>query len=279
MVIEPQYQIANKFSEGLAVVVKDEIKTESHVDDQPSQSIVVVSRVVQRKQIIVAGSHENLPTSEATESEMKTLLLINKSGQTVLTRTTAQVQFNINEEAKFSEGLIEAYDCVTRKIGFMDKTGNFVIQPKYRHAAPFSERLARVSVLEDNEEKLGFIDHEGRFVIPPRFNTDADFARNSTDFSETLASLSEGLRPHVTQTENSVYINTKGEIVLFTDFSYSGPFHDGVAVAYDPKSNKWGYIDKSGTAIISPRFDRARDFSDGLAAVSIIDSSKAPSAR
>ena len=269
MVIEPQYEIANEFSEGLAVVVKDKIRTVSTVNRQPSQSTVVVSHLVQRRRIIVGGSSAELSASETAESATKALLLINKSGQTVLTFTREDVQFDIHEGARFSEGLINAYDRGTGKVGFMDKTGNFVIQPIYRQAAAFSEGLARVAVLEGNEEKLGFIDHKGRFVIPPRFNTDADFSRNSTDFSETLASLSEGLRSNVVGTDKSVYINTRGEIVLVTDFSYSGPFRDGAAVAYDAKLKKWGYIDKSGMAIISPRFDRARDFHEGLAAVTV----------
>jgi hypothetical protein len=269
MVIEPQYDIANEFSEGLAVVVKDTIRAVSTVDRQPSQSTVVVSHVVHRKRIIVGGSPAELSASETVESATKALLVIDKSGQTVLTFTTENVQFDIHEGARFSEGLINAHDRATGKVGFIDKSGNFVIRPIYRQAAAFSEGLARVAVLDGNEEKLGFIDHQGRFVIPPRFNTDSDFSRNSTDFSETLASLNEGLRSKVIGTDKSVYINTRGEIVLVTDFSYSGPFRNGAAVAYDAKLEKWGYIDKSGTTIIPPRFDRARDFHEGLAAVAV----------
>jgi hypothetical protein len=57
------------------------------------------------------------------------------------------------------------------------------------------------------EEKLGFIDHSGQFVIPPIFNTDVDFGRNSTDFSEDWASVSENLRPTITEMEKFVYID------------------------------------------------------------------------
>ena len=32
---------------------------------------------------------------------------------------------------------------------------------------------------------------------------------------------------------------------------------------------KWGYIDKAGTMVIEPQFDRAGSFSEGLAAVKI----------
>jgi hypothetical protein len=62
-----------------------------------------------------------------------------------------------------------------------------------------SERLARATITGGGEEKLGFIDHNGQFVIPSAFNTDTDFRRNSADFSEGLGSLTENLRPTVTE--------------------------------------------------------------------------------
>jgi len=37
----------------------------------------------------------------------------------------------------------------------------------------------------------------------------------------------------------------------------------------DDKTGKWGYIDKSGGWVISPQFDAAEQFSEGLAAVQI----------
>ena len=59
----------------------------------------------------------------------------------------------------------------------------------------FQKVWRELQLLEDEEGKVGFIDHKGQFVTPPKFNTDADFRRNSTDFSEGLASLTEVLDP------------------------------------------------------------------------------------
>jgi hypothetical protein len=99
--------------------------------------------------------------------------------------------------------------------------------------------------------------------------TPIDFRRNSTDFSEGLASLSEGLRPTITEEAKFVYIDKKGAITLFTHFFYAGPFRDGMAVVYDAERKKWGYIDKSGKVVIPPRYDTASNFSEGLACVAI----------
>ncbi|MBP5241278.1 MAG: WG repeat-containing protein, partial [Bacteroidales bacterium] len=47
--------------------------------------------------------------------------------------------------------------------GFMDKTGNVVIEPQFTEAGDFSEGLAKVSV----DWKWGYIDQTGKFVIKP----------------------------------------------------------------------------------------------------------------
>ena len=40
---------------------------------------------------------------------------------------------------------------------------------------------------------------------------------------------------------------------------------------YDVAANKWGFMDKNGTAIIQHQYDEAQDFKEGLAAVRIKD--------
>jgi len=60
-----------------------------------------------------------------------------------------------------SSRLIDAYDYTKSKTGFIDKTGKFVIEPKFDNAGPFSEGLARATITEGGEEKSGFIDHSG----------------------------------------------------------------------------------------------------------------------
>lgn len=271
MVIEPQYESANPFSEGIAVVVRGKSRNPSHpVEMDGSQSIVVQSRVVRRKRVLVGGPTADLSSDEAAQIENKEVLLIDRNGQTILTRSTEELQLNMHERSRFSEGLIDAYDCASRKIGFIDKTGGFVIEPRYRQAAPFSEGLARVAVEENGEEILRFIDHSGDFKMWSKFNTDADFSRNSTDFSEGLASLTEGLRPTVTDEAKFVYIDNQGVIVLHTSFFCAGRFRDGFASVYDAEKDAWGFIDKSGKVVIPIKYYSVSDFSDGLASVGIL---------
>jgi hypothetical protein len=198
-------------------------------------------------------------------------LLIDKTGKTILSRSTNDLSLSVYEDARFSEGLAVAYDNAKGKYGFIDRSGEFIIKPMYKAAAPFSEGLARVAVVDGGKEKLGFINHDGQFVIPPKYNTDADFSRNSTDFSEGLASVSEGLNPTLMEEAKFVYVDKTGEIILPTDFFYAGPFREGRAVVYDAEKDKWGYIDRTGRRVIRLQYDLANDFSDGLACVATYD--------
>ena len=87
---------------------------------------------------------------------------------------------------EFHEGLAEvtiggtpgsSQDVVSRddgKIGFIDKTGNFVIQPQFsvghglfEHG--FHEGLAAVGVGSGRQQRFGYIDRTGTFVIQPKF--------------------------------------------------------------------------------------------------------------
>ncbi|MEO0020342.1 MAG: WG repeat-containing protein [candidate division WOR-3 bacterium] len=67
---------------------------------------------------------------------------------------------------------------VKDKWGYIDKTGNLVINPQFDDAWSFSEGLAVVQI----GDKLGYIDKTGNLVISPQFA----FA---SAFSEGLAAV------------------------------------------------------------------------------------------
>ena len=55
------------------------------------------------------------------------------------------------------------------KFGFVDHRGKYVIPPRHRWAADFSEGLAVVCVKPGRSLRCGYIDRGGDFAIPPRF--------------------------------------------------------------------------------------------------------------
>jgi len=168
---------------------------------------------------------------------------------------------------RFSEGLAPAK--IDGEFGYIDMSGTFVIEPRFEEAYPFSDGLARVM---DEDGKYGYIDHSGEYAIEPKF----DMAR---DFSEGLARAGTG--PRSVETPRG-FINSDGEYVIppeleGIDTSGDGAdFFEGKALFAQKEWTgdylvdiKCGFIDKAGTIVIEPMYAYADHFSEGLAAVQI----------
>lgn len=255
LVIDNQFEWAGGFSEGMAVVQRS-----------PKTATQNVARVPMGQKIIETFTFSTDDSYSELPADHGEFLVIDKSGKTLVSLNEKGLEIDI-DEARFSEGLLGVYSPSLEACGYVNKDFEFVIEPKFRAVAPFSEGLARVAVLEDDEEKVAFIDPSGSFTLPPSFNTDFNFRRNASDFSEGLAALSEGLRPSRTSGEAFVYIDKTGRIVLETQFFYASAFHEGLASVYDDKSNRWGFIDRTGKVVIPLKYEAANDFSDGMALV------------
>jgi hypothetical protein len=66
------------------------------------------------------------------------------------------------------------------------------------------------------------------------------------------------------------YLNKQGKVVIPATFAFAKAFHKGRASAQRAASGKWGYIDKTGTYVVYPKFDQAPDhLEDGLNPVMI----------
>jgi hypothetical protein len=151
---------------------------------------------------------------------------------------------------RFSEGLAYVI-AVPRRYGFINVDGKIVVEARYRWAGHFSEGRALVYA----GKHAGFIDPLGNEVIPLRFDA-------GLGFSEGLAA--------VRKEANWGYIDRAGEISIPLQFERPcvAPFRDGFAVMKDPKGNV-GFIDRTGTMAIQPRFQFTYGFSEGLAAVQV----------
>lgn len=142
--------------------------------------------------------------------------------------------------------------------GYIDKTGNRVIEDKFDSSGPFVNGLAAVEVGAHFEGsggagsfvggKYGYIDRSGRFVIQPTLEKAGPFSENG------LAAVGKG------------YINRNGALKIKGPFYPAGDFSEGVARAASENS-KFGFIDKQGKWVVSPVWDSADSFSEGLAGV------------
>jgi hypothetical protein len=166
---------------------------------------------------------------------------------------------NRYDEVKgFSGGLAPVR--VDERWGFIDRTGQTVIEPKFTAARGFFDDLCAV----EKEGKWGFINKAGRMVIEPQYET-------ANNFSEGIAV--------VTKTELVLLIDKTGRVLLNRPKAdrlqiryYDGPkLSEGLIDVFDESTQKRGFIDRTGKLVIEPRFEEVGLFSEGLARASIFE--------
>lgn len=146
-----------------------------------------------------------------------------------------------------TESRLFPYSADDRTYGFIDETGEWVIDPLFDFAGDFVEGLA---VVEQNGQ-YGFIGPDGTVVVEPQYDFAADFAF--------------GLAPVIVDGKVG-YIEQTGQMVIEPQFTDARPFTvEGLAVVKTDEA--YGYIDQNGDFVIEPQFETAFSFSEGLAAV------------
>lgn len=182
---------------------------------------------------------------------------VDKTGK-LMVMTMSQKVWDIGY---FSEELAPVRVGYINECGYINKTGNWVITPKFHYAGKFSEGLAavqRTNLATAHGYKWFFIDKNGNCAICPQLDLGG-----AGNFSEGLAKVRRF------DFYKWGYMNKSGDWVIAPQFAEVSDFHEGLAaVKIDTEGNYWGFIDKNGKWVVYPRFDEAGDFSEGLAAVS-----------
>lgn len=142
------------------------------------------------------------------------------------------------------------------KVGYINEVGKVVIEPVFNQGSLFEEGMASVQV---KEGEWGVIDTEGNFVIPPKL-------RNWCRFRDGLATIA-------TKQGKWGVIDTSGAYVVPPNYDLLGPFEGGLALARigEGKSARCGFVDRTGIEVIALVFQKAKHFSEGLAAVKVGD--------
>ncbi len=258
-VLEPQFEDALDFSEGLAVIRQEgqygyinesgefAIEPQFEAAQSFSEGLAAVMQNQQWGYIDLTGEMVIEPQFDFANIFSEGLADVVVGGQPGFIDTNGEIAITpqaFDFVQPFSEGL--AVFGLEGLSGYLDPTGAFAIQPQYTFADNFSEGLA---VVEMNDQS-GFIDTEGQFVIEPQF----EFARH---FAEGLAA--------VVVDEQVGYIDQSGEMVIEPQFTVGFDFSEGLAAVL--VDDLWGYIDQTGEMVIDPQFALAGDFEEGLANV------------
>lgn len=181
MVIAPRYEDAEPFSEGLAAVQE---KGKWGYIDKTGQMVVP-------PQFDAGG-----PFSEGLAQIQigKKMGYIDRTGKMAIEPRFEldTQQEDPDEKIEMTGKFVDGLACVRFAVGpesnagwgFIDKSGRFIIPPKYENADMFSEGLAAVQVSGKNP-KWGFVDPKGNLVIPAKYDS-------VKRFSEGLAMVEGG---------------------------------------------------------------------------------------
>jgi hypothetical protein len=146
LVINPQWDVAYPFNEGLAIVCVGECDSDHFIGYRLGKNF---------EQIALEQTHK--------------FGFVDETGKLAINPM-------FEEAGNFSEGL--AAVCLgkgcyyslkkdkPRKWGYIDKNGAMIIPPQFDDANEFKEGLASVSV----GGKWGYIDRNGKFLINPRYD-------------------------------------------------------------------------------------------------------------
>ena len=156
--------------------------------------------------------------------------------------------------------------CVryNNKYGYIDKNGRTVIPMIYEdfYISHFCNdgliRVAKKGRVLDAE--WGYLDKTGRTVIPCKYS-------EASDFSEGVAFVEELSSDYSSKWTG--FIDTKGNKLIKCDFHFEKGFKNGMCVM--SKDGKYSYLNKSFQLIAPFKYDKAEDFSEGLALVMLGD--------
>lgn len=160
------------------------------------------------------------------------------------------------ESSKASEGLIAVFSDAGKeslKTGFLDLTGKEVLPPTWYDTKEFSEGLCAV---QDKAftTPWGFIDQTGKKVIEGNWDFVESFAHG-----RAVVHDKDGYR-FIDKT-GTVIGQTYGKAYSFTESGFAR-----VAKA-DGTGWDFGFIDENGNEAVGLKYDSARDFYNGAAAV------------
>jgi len=150
-----------------------------------------------------------------------------------------------------------AIDYKTKKWGFIDRTGEMVIEAKYEEVNNFSDGLARVKIVsEEGRTRFGYINRDGKIVVRPEYILAEDYADGLAKVRKEIKSGFE-------------FIDTRGRTVFTVpeDIMTADYFSEGLIPFM--KNDRWGFLDKKGEIVIDNKFDRVEHFANGLAPVTI----------
>ncbi len=179
----------------------------------------------------------------------------NKIGQIKENYDAEEISWNRSE---FSEGLSAVWIKKDEKklYGYIDTSGNWVIEPQYAMAYPFTD--AGIAKVQDyNTKDWRIIRNDGSFITEDIFYDVSHFTGDCAMVQKVVDGP-------------AAFINSDGEYITEYKYEYdmfNKGFIDGLAVVRLYGESNYVYINKEEEVVIDPKTNRADNFSNGLAKI------------
>jgi hypothetical protein len=282
IIIQPQYEFADRFTNDRAVVKSGElfgfidrtgnivIKPQFYATRGFSDNLAAVfdgygwgyidrsGKIVIKPQLYQAEDFQS-GIAKVMLSDRETTAWIDANGKVIIGKNS-----DFDEVwGDFKEGFARIKKG--NLYGFIDNRGRVSIKPQYDWAGDFQEGFAQIGM----GKKYGYIDRTGKIAIAPQFD-------GVRDFENGLAVVQIG--------DRNGYINKSGKIAIAPQLlpvmtSYGNTkapsvqaFSEGLAGVRDQKIGRWGYMNLQTKIVIKPQFIYISPFKDGLAKVKVKDS-------
>lgn len=260
VVIQPQFTSANRFHDGLALVGVDG----ENISDTPGNYDYIMGKkgyIDQSGKFVIAPGKFEYPQdfSEGLASVCVNDLDVDKCYGYINTAGKVVIDPKFRHGGEFLNGTAEIR-MADYKYGLIDKTGKFIILPKYDDILPISEGIVIAHTILIKRSSLSdvqlsdlatvFLDINGQILTRPKLLV--------------FGMFEEGLVLAITE-KGQGFVNKSGEVVIEPQFEKALGFSEGLSPVRVNK--KWGYINRTGKFIIPLQFDLAYRFSDGLARI------------
>jgi hypothetical protein len=247
VVVRPQYREVGRFHGGLARVQGYDPKSNSYK----------YGFIDTRGNIVIPLIHETVGEFSNGLAMISGQVPPEVSWQDIFPRTRRPLR-ELEEHHYYRPGNIN--------FGFIDKNGDTLVKPVFSHATHFRYGMSVVSMDNGHEGSpfYGAINTAGVFVIDPIYHavglTRGRFVVVTLDHGEQKVSVMK-VNEDTLKEASVALANLREEDVESSDTaSFLIPFESGGIS---------GFIDQNGAVAISPKFSRASDFSDSLAAVQL----------
>lgn len=176
----------------------------------------------------------------------------------------------------FSEGLasVWARDGGVLRAGAIDQNGDLKIPLNFSLLRSFNSGYSGACT-HGSTKKCGYINKDGRWVIDPVYDEVWDFKEGfaTVKVGESRRELNTTTGKISIAPQKTAYINLRGDILGNKFFDSAYGFSEGlgsIARGKDQDNLRWGFIDRNGQEVIPPKFgpgiiSAVDNFRDGLA--------------